>query len=294
MSSPEAAGPQPHSSLSYTLRSRSSSPLFVFSFFVQKINKSQSSLARLAPSARPGPFAFTTCLRGGTLVGTQKTSLPLDGLPRPGRGSLLGAQPSRAGPCQAVPGRCRAPKAGPGPRRGGAGQAAAMALRGCGRWALRGSALHGGGGCGRRHRGHGPGTPQHGALRAALRKVPGAAGGRQGPRPPPDRASPFPGAGGGSAEASPAERPGARLPPAGGTEGREEGKEKGREGRPGHGAAARDGTWGPRVPAAVFGNAERQGGVCRGVLRGVKVSLVVGLRHGSREKEAHRVRGSGS
>lgn len=90
----------------------------------------------------------------------------------------------------------------------------------------------------------------------------------------------------GRAEASPAERPGARLPPAGGTEGREEGREKGREGRPGHGAAARDGTWGPRAPAAVFGNAERQGGVCRGVLRGVKVSLVVGLRHGSREKEA--------
>lgn len=46
---------------------------------------------------------------------------------------------------------------------------AAMALRGGGRWALRASALRGGGG--RRNGGRVADTPQHGALRAALRKI---------------------------------------------------------------------------------------------------------------------------
>lgn len=54
-----------------------------------------------------------------------------------------------------------------------------MALRGGGRWALRASALRGGGG--RRNGGRVADTPQHGALRAALRKVPrGRPGSRRG------------------------------------------------------------------------------------------------------------------
>ncbi|XP_031470231.1 probable acyl-CoA dehydrogenase 6 isoform X1 [Phasianus colchicus] len=46
-----------------------------------------------------------------------------------------------------------------------------MALRGAGRWALRASALRGGGSGGRWDGGRVADTPQHGALRAALRKI---------------------------------------------------------------------------------------------------------------------------
>lgn len=73
----------------------------------------------------------------------------------------------------------RGPRWG-GAERSGAGQAAAMALRGGGRWARLASALRAGaapgrgGSSGRREGGRLGDTPQHRELRAALRKVPPA------------------------------------------------------------------------------------------------------------------------